>query len=85
MHFNTTTIHPTDHAGLNNTAAEIDVPRLAQSHYYFKAGLAVNNYYGLSLVGIGFIGNTLSLLVMLQVSELFRISLKLLPDILMDI
>ena len=71
--FNTTTMHPTDHDGFNNTATEIDIPLLAQSHYYFKAGLAVNNYYGLSLVGIGFIGNTLSLLVMLQVSDLFRI------------
>ena len=76
MHFNSTTMHPTDHAGLNNTAAEIDIPRLAQSHYYFKAGLAVNNYYGLSLVGIGFIENTLSLLVMLQVSNLLRILKK---------
>ena len=64
---------PTDYDGLNTTATERDVPLLAQSHFYFKAGLAVNNYYGLSLVGIGFIGNTISLLVMLQVSELSRI------------
>ena len=54
---------------LPTNATEIDIPLLAQSHFYFKAGLAVNNYYGLSLVGIGFIGNTISLLVMLQVSD----------------
>ena len=54
---------------LPTNATEIDISLLAQSHYYFKAGLAVNNYYGLSLVGIGFIGNTISLLVMLQVSD----------------
>ena len=68
-----TTMHPTDHGGLNTTSTEIDIPLLAQSHFFFKAGLAVNNYYGLSLVGIGFIGNTISLLVMLQVSDILRI------------
>ena len=49
--------------------AEVDIPLLAPRHFYFKAGLVVNNYYGLSLVVIGLIGNTLSLLVMLQVCE----------------
>ena len=69
-------MHRTDLDQLNTTeevpptnATEIGIPLLAQSHYYFKAGLAVNNYYGLSLVGIGLIGNTISLLVMLQVSD----------------
>ena len=69
-------MRPTDVDPLNTTeelsptnATEIDIPLLAQSHYYFKAGLTVNNYYGLSLVGIGLIGNTISLLVMLQVSD----------------
>ena len=33
---------------LPTNATEIDIPLLAQSHYYFKAGLIVNNYYGLS-------------------------------------
>ena len=49
----------------NSTA--LDVPFLAKSHYYYKAAITVNNYYGLLLVGIGFIGNTISLLIMLQV------------------
>ena len=52
--------------------AEIDIPLLAQSHFYFQAGLVVNNYYGLCLVVIGLIGNTLSLLVMLQVGALYN-------------
>ena len=47
--------------------SEEDVTILAQSLFYYKASMIVNNYYGLSLVGVGLIGNTLSLLVMLQV------------------
>ena len=78
MQFNTTDMYPTsntDHLNVteeffSTTASEIDIPLLAQSHYYFKADLLVNNYCGLLLVGIGFIGNTLSFLVMIQVSTL---------------
>ena len=78
MQFYTTDMHPTSNTDHLNTteeffstiASEIDIPLLAQSHYYFKAGLLVNNYCGLLLVGIGFIGNTLSFLVMMQVSIL---------------
>ena len=76
MQFNTTDMYPTsntDHLNVteeffSTTASEIDIPLLA--HYYFKAGLLVNNCCGLLLVGIGFIGNTLSFLVMIQVSTL---------------
>ena len=53
--------------------AKIDIPLLAQSHFYFKASLVVNNYFGLFLVVIGLIGNTLSLLVMLQVCKFCNI------------
>ena len=35
-----------------------DIPRLALKHVYFKAALIVNNYYGMSLVGIGLIWKT---------------------------
>ena len=48
--------------------AEIDIPTLARSHYFFKASMAVNNYYGLFIIMCGFIGNTLSFLIMVQVS-----------------
>ena len=68
-------MNPTDPEAQNSSqgsfstdTTEIDIPLLAQNHYYFKASLIVNNYYGLVLVGIGLIGNTISLLVMLQVS-----------------
>ena len=51
------------------TEAETDITLLARSHYYFKASMVVNNYYGPFLVICGLAGNTLSFLVMIQVSE----------------
>ena len=48
----------------------IDIPTLARSHYFFKVSMAVNNYYGLLIIMCGVIGNTLSFLIMVQVSSL---------------
>ena len=46
----------------------LDVPTLAKNYSYFKASLAVNMYYSPILIVCGLFGNTLSVLVMLQVS-----------------
>ena len=48
----------------------LDIPTLARSHYFFKVSMAVNNYYGLFIIVCGVIGNTLSFLIMVQVSWL---------------
>ena len=52
--------------GINTT--DINIPLLAQSHFFFKASQAVNNYYAPCIIALGLVGNTLSFLVMLQVS-----------------
>ena len=51
-----------------------NIPLLAQKHSFFKYALIVNNYYGLFIVMCGLIGNTLSFLVMVQVSRFFHSS-----------
>ena len=48
--------------------SDTNIPLLAQSHVFFKASQAVNNYYAPCIIALGLVGNTLSFLVMLQVS-----------------
>ena len=49
-----------------NYAAEIDIATMARSHL-FEASMVVNNYCGILIIVCGLIGNTLSLIVVLQV------------------
>ena len=60
--------------GINTT--EINIPLLAQSHFFFKASQAVNNYYAPCIIALGLVGNTLSFLVMMQVSFIWKNYLK---------
>ena len=65
------TVTPADESNTSDwtfTTLE-NIPVLAQRHFFFKYALIVNNYYGLFIVMCGLIGNTVSFLVMIQVSN----------------
>ena len=47
---------------------ETDIATLARSHHYFTVGMAINDYYGPLIIVCGLLGNTLSFIVMSQVS-----------------
>ena len=71
---NSTNTNTSTSEGNTTVEPEINIPLLAQNHFFFKASMAVNNYYAWFIIICGFIGNTLSFLVMLQVSLHFKSS-----------
>ena len=56
------------HAQNVSFTEEIDIATLARNHHYFKVSMAINDYYGPLITVCGLLGNTLSFIVMSQVS-----------------
>ena len=66
--------------GINTT--EINIPLLAQQHFFFKASQAVNNYYASFIIALGLVGNTISFFVMVQASMTSKIQVILMCKML---